>query len=58
MKRTAHVTDEQLTTSEPTHDQIAQRAYERFLARGAGHGQDVEDWLDAEGELKAAGEGA
>lgn len=58
MKRTARVTDEQLTTSAPTHDQIAQRAYERFLARGASHGQDVEDWLDAEGELKAPGERA
>jgi hypothetical protein len=42
-----------MTTSEPTPDQIAQRAYEIFLARGATDGQDVEDWLRAEGELRA-----
>ena len=31
---------------------IALRAYERFLARGHQHGQDVEDWLVAERELQ------
>jgi hypothetical protein len=30
---------------------IAQRAYERFIARGYRHGHDVEDWLAAEREL-------
>ena len=29
-------------------DQIAQRAYERYLARGGAHGNDLEDWLMAE----------
>ena len=28
------------------------RAYELYLARGAGHGRDMEDWLQAERELK------
>jgi len=55
MKRTAHATDEQPTISGPTHDQVAQHAYEIFLARGATDGQDVEDWLHAETELQAAG---
>ena len=32
-------------------DQIAARAYERYLARGGAHGHDVEDWLAAEAEL-------
>jgi len=54
MKRTAHATDEHPTTRGPTPHQIAQRAYEIFLARGETHGQDVEDWLRAEAELRAA----
>lgn len=33
---------------------IAQRAYERFVARGMRHGYDVEDWLAAERELTVA----
>jgi Protein of unknown function (DUF2934) len=35
----------------PSDDAIASRAYELFLARGAQHGSDVEDWLQAEREL-------
>jgi hypothetical protein len=35
------------------HAAIAQRAYELFLARGAIHGHDLDDWLTAERELKA-----
>ena len=54
MEAKAHVTAEQLTNSGPTHDQIAQRAYEIFVAHGATDGQDVEDWLRAERELQAA----
>jgi Protein of unknown function (DUF2934) len=36
----------------PTQDEIAERAYELFLMRGASHGADVEDWLRAERELQ------
>lgn len=54
MKRTAHITNDSPTNLEPTHDQIAQRAYEIFLAHGATDGQNVEDWLCAEGELRTA----
>jgi hypothetical protein len=33
---------------------IARRAYELFEARGGDHGHDVEDWLEAERELRRA----
>ncbi|HXY79443.1 MAG TPA: catalase [Candidatus Bathyarchaeia archaeon] len=35
-----------------SHEQIAQRAYELYLARGREDGKDVEDWLAAEAQLK------
>ena len=41
----------------PTDEQIKQRAYELFLARGATHGHDVEDWLRAQAELREAANG-
>jgi hypothetical protein len=36
----------------PTHEQIARRAYEIFLARGGAPGHHEEDWLQAERELR------
>jgi DUF2934 family protein len=36
-----------------TKDDVAQRAYELFLARGRVEGHDVEDWLKAERQLEA-----
>jgi hypothetical protein len=36
---------------QPTHEQIAERAYELFERRGREHGHDVEDWHAAETEL-------
>ena len=40
----------------PTHEEIAQRSYEIFLARGGqqGFGSAEQDWLQAERELKHA----
>ena len=32
---------------------VARRAYALFLARGCEHGHDVNDWLQAERELRA-----
>jgi len=32
-------------------DRVSQRAYELYLARGGGDGQDFDDWLTAEREL-------
>lgn len=37
--------------SPPSHEQIAQRAYELYLARGGQHGRHEEDWTQAEREL-------
>ena len=42
----------------PNHGEVARRAYELFLARGAHHGFDRQDWLEAERELNAASERA
>ena len=41
----------------PTEEQIRRRAHEFFLARGATHGHDVEDWLRAQAELREAATG-
>ena len=46
VKKTNH------TNIELTPAQVAQRAYERYLQRGAQHGHDLEDWLAAEQELR------
>lgn len=35
----------------PTKEQIEARAYELYLQRGGGQGQDVHDWFIAEKEL-------
>ena len=35
-----------------TEADIRERAYQLFLARGAEPGRDLEDWLQAERELK------
>jgi hypothetical protein len=39
--------------SKPTQHQIATRAYEIYLERGATHGDPMQDWLRAERELAA-----
>jgi len=36
----------------PSANEIAQEAYLRYLSRGGGDGQDFDDWLEAERELK------
>jgi hypothetical protein len=36
----------------PTEEDIRMRAYEKYLARGTNHGQDFDDWLEAERELR------
>ena len=37
-----------------TREQIAKRAYEIHLLRGGAHGHDLDDWLQAENELRGA----
>src|SRR5438128_913686 len=43
---------------ENVRERITRRAYENFIERGAVHGHDIDDWLDAEREfiLKPRGE--
>jgi hypothetical protein len=38
----------------PNQDDIRVRAYHRYLERGAGHGADFDDWVEAEKDLKVA----
>lgn len=35
-----------------SHEAIARRAHEHFVRRGAADGQDLDDWLAAERELR------
>ena len=37
-------------------DKVAHRAYQLYEQRGRTHGQDMQDWLDAEWELSMEGE--
>ena len=41
-----------LEHTQPTDDDVRVRAYHRYLERGAGHGSDLDDWVEAEKELK------
>ena len=38
--------------SDPSEEEIRIRAYRRYLERGGSDGQDFDDWLEAERELK------
>jgi hypothetical protein len=37
----------------PSHEEIAEAAYRRYLARGGRDGRDFDDWLEAERALRA-----
>jgi len=39
----------------PTYDEIAEAAYHRYLQRGGNHGQDFDDWVEAERRLRTRG---
>jgi hypothetical protein len=38
----------------PNHDEIRRRAYESYLEHGGLPGQELEDWIQAEGEFQSA----
>lgn len=44
--------------SAPTEEAIRRRAYQLFLARGEADGSDVQDWLEAEAQLRQEYEAA
>ncbi len=50
---TPHLGQQLATTTQVAHDKIAQRAYEKWLKRGRTHGHDLQDWMEAEAELRA-----
>jgi len=37
----------------PSHEEIAEAAYQRYLSRGRRHGSDFDDWLEAERDLRS-----
>jgi len=37
----------------PPPDKVAARAYQKWVQKGCRHGQDQQDWLEAEAEIKA-----
>jgi hypothetical protein len=41
----------QTAEGHPTFEEIQLRAHQIYVERGGAHGQDVEDWLQAEREL-------
>ena len=45
-------------TSHVPQEKIAQRAYEKWMKRGCTHGCHLQDWTEAEAELKAETGGA
>ena len=47
-------TPKTVTTRMPTHEEIGKRAYEIYLTRGGAPGREVDDWLEAERQLKSA----
>jgi len=51
-ERTNEPLDSGVASSGPNEDDIRRRAYQRYLERGGGDGQDFDDWLEAERELK------
>jgi hypothetical protein len=50
-----HPTTPTTPTVHISHDKIAMRAYEKWVKKGRPHGTDVQDWMEAEAELKAEG---
>lgn len=50
--RQALVRSEMPAETKPSRDAIAHRAYELYLTRGQTDGHDLDDWLQAEQELR------
>ena len=55
MSRVATPPQAQPSTSQVKipHEKIAMRAYEKWVKRGQPQGTDVQDWMEAEAELRA-----
>jgi hypothetical protein len=48
-----------MTSASPPipHEKIAQRAYEKWMKGGCNHGRHMQDWIEAEAELRAEASG-
>ncbi len=53
--KVAKETNKKIPQKEPTIDDIRIRAYGIFVARAGAPGDEVQDWLQAEGELFSKG---
>ena len=42
-------------TAQPSYDEIAEAAYQRYLSRGGLDGYDLDDWIEAERQLRERG---
>jgi hypothetical protein len=51
-ERTDEPMDSGKANAGPNEDDIRRRAYQRYLERGGSDGQDFDDWLEAERELR------
>jgi len=49
--KVARETRKKVSQKSPTIEEIRTRAYEIFIARAGGPGDEVQDWLQAEREL-------
>ena len=43
-----------VSSTKPSDEEVAKRAYQKFLDRGGAHGFDREDWAEAHHELATA----
>ena len=50
-EKSASESQTQTASEAPTREEIELRAYQIYVERDGAHGQDVEDWLQAEREL-------
>ena len=44
--------DSRRDSAAPSREEVAQRAYDLYRARGGEDGHDMDDWLEAERELQ------
>ncbi len=51
IERSSPGSEPQTAEGHPTREEIELRAHQIYVERGGAHGQDVEDWLQAEREL-------
>ncbi len=42
-----------MTQNSVPQEKVAARAYEKWMKKGCKHGQDRQDWLEAEAEIRA-----